>query len=74
MEKIYICDKSRIHYHDACIAGNNFRGCYDWAAHPIAAILLQSFGVPQPAINVLLKTIETMRFYLPTGLGKSKTS
>jgi hypothetical protein len=40
MTKIVICDKSRIHHHDACIAGINFRGCYDQTAHPIAAISL----------------------------------
>jgi hypothetical protein len=74
MTKIFICVESRIHHHDACIAGNNFGDCYDWAAHPIAAISLQSLGVPQPAINVLLKTTETMRFYLRTGFGEAKTS
>jgi hypothetical protein len=74
MTKIFICNKSRIHHHDACTAGNNFGDCYDRAAHPIAAISLQSFGVPQPAINVLLETMETMRFYLCTGFGESKAS
>jgi hypothetical protein len=74
MTKIFICDESRIHHHDACIAGNDFGDCYDRAAHLIAAISLRSFGVPQPAINVLLKTMETMRFYVHTGFGKSKTS
>ncbi len=74
MTKLFICDKSRIHHHDACIAGNVIGNCYDQAAYPIAAISLQSFKVSQPAINVLLKTMETMRFYLCTGFGKSKTS
>jgi hypothetical protein len=74
MTKIFVCDKSRIHHHDACISGNDFGDCHDRAAHPIAAVSLLSFGVPQPAINVLLKTMETMRFYLHTGFGKSKTS
>jgi hypothetical protein len=73
MTKIFICDKSRIHHHDACIAGNDFGDCYDRAAHPIAALSLCSFGVPQPAINVLLEKMETMRFFLLSGFGKSKT-
>jgi hypothetical protein len=73
MTKIFICNKSRIHHHDYCIAGKNFGDCYNWAAHPIAALLLWSFGVPQPAINVLLETMETMRFFLQTGFGESKT-
>ncbi len=72
--KILICDEPRIHHHDACIAGNDFGDCYNWAAHSIAALLLQSFGVLQPAINVLLKTMETMHFFLRTGFGESKTS
>jgi hypothetical protein len=67
MTKIFICNISRIHYHDACIAGKDFKDCYDQAAHPIAAISLQSFQVPQPAINILLETMETVRFYLGTG-------
>jgi hypothetical protein len=74
MTKIFICNESRIYHHNACIAGNNFGDCYDWAAHPVAAISLRSVGVPQPAINILLKTMETMRFYLHTGFGESKTS
>ncbi len=74
MTKIFICNKSRIHHHDACIAGNDFGDCYDWAAHPIAAISLWSLKVPHPAINVLLETIETKRFYPHTGFSESKTS
>ncbi len=74
MTNIFICNESRIHHHDACIAGNDFGDCYDWAAHPIAALSLWSFGVPQPAINVLLETMETMRFFLRMGFGESKTS
>jgi hypothetical protein len=73
MTKIFICNESRIHHHDACIVGNDFRDCCDHAAHPIATLLLCSFGVPQPAINVLLETMKTMRFFLRTGFGKSMT-
>jgi hypothetical protein len=40
MTKIFICNESSIHHHDTCIADNNFGDCYDWAAHPIAAISL----------------------------------
>jgi hypothetical protein len=74
MTKVFICDESRIRHHDACIAGNDFCNCYDRTAHPIAAISLQCFGVPQPAINVLLKTMETMQFFSHTGFGESTTS
>jgi hypothetical protein len=40
MTKIFICNKSRIHHHAACIVGNDFGDCYDWATQPIAAISL----------------------------------
>jgi hypothetical protein len=74
MTKIFVCKETRIHHHDACIAGKNFGNCHDWAAHLITTISLQSLGVPQPAISLLLGTMETIRFYLRTGFGKSKTS
>jgi hypothetical protein len=74
MTKVFICDESRIHHHNACIAGNDFGNCYDRAALPIAAILLRCFGVPQPAINVLLETMKTMQFFLRTGFGELATS
>jgi hypothetical protein len=70
MTKIFICDEFRIHHHDACIAGNDFGDCYDRATHQVAAVLLQSVGVPQPAINVLLGMMETMSFLLCTGSRK----
>ncbi len=69
-----ICDESRIHHHNECIAGNYFWDCYDRAPHPVSAVLLQSLGVPQLATNVLLGTMETMRFFLHTGFGESVTS
>jgi hypothetical protein len=75
MTKVFICDGSRIHHHSACITGNDFGNCYDRTAHLIAAILLWCFGVPQPAINILLKTMETLcDSFLRTGFGESATS
>jgi hypothetical protein len=74
MTKVFICDESRIHHQDACITGNDFGNCYDRAAHPIAAILLQCFGFPQSAINVLLETMETMQFFLRAGFGELAAS
>ena len=40
----------------------------------VAGISLRAWGVPQPAINILLETMETMRFFLCTGFGESKQS
>jgi hypothetical protein len=71
MTKAFIRHESRIHHHNACIAGNDFGNCFDRAAHPIAIILLRCFGISQPAINVLFNTMETMRLFLHTGFGES---
>ena len=72
MTKIMICDESRIHHHSAGIVGNDFADCYDRIAHPVAAVSLRLLGVPQPAINILLESMETMRFFLRTGFRESK--
>ncbi len=74
MTKIFICDETRIHHHDAVFEVCDFADCYDRIAHNVAGISLQSWGVPQPAINILLKTMQTMRFFLWTGFGESKQS
>ncbi len=74
MTKIFICDKSRIHHHDAVFEGCDFADCYDRITHNVAGISLRAWGIPQPAINILLKTMETMRFFLRTGFGESKQS
>jgi hypothetical protein len=47
-------------------AGN----CYDCIAHPMASMVFQSFGVPTPAIESMLTTIQNMIF-LRTGYGDS---
>jgi hypothetical protein len=72
MTKIFICDESRIHHYSPSVIGNDFTDDYDRIAHNVAAVSLRAFGVPQPAINILLKTMETMRFFLWTGYGELK--
>ncbi len=72
MTKIFTCDESRIHHHSASVIGNDFSDCYDRIAHNVAAVWLRAFGVPQPAINILLETMEIMRIFLQTGFGESK--
>ncbi len=74
MTKIMFCDESRTHHHPTCIGGNDFADCYDRMAHPPASIALQSFGLPRPAIRVLLIAMQTMRFFLRTGFGESTKS
>jgi hypothetical protein len=74
MTKIMFCDESRIHHHPMRIGGNDFGDCYDRVAHPPASIALQSWGVPLPAIRVLLLAMQTMQFFPRMGCGKSSCS
>ncbi len=45
--------------------------CYDSIAHPMASMDFQSFGIPAPAIESMLTTIQNMKFFLRTGYGDS---
>jgi hypothetical protein len=45
--------------------------CYNGIAHPMASMVFQSFGVPTPAIESILTTIQNMKFFLWTGYGDS---
>jgi hypothetical protein len=74
MTKIFICDEARIHHHNAVFDRCDFADCYDRIAHSIAGISLRAWGVPQPAINIQLETMEPMRFFLRTGFRESKQS
>jgi hypothetical protein len=46
MTKIFICNKSRIHHHDAVFEGCDFADCYDRIVHNVAAVSLRAWGVP----------------------------
>jgi hypothetical protein len=74
MTKIMLCDESQNHHHPMCTGGNDFGDCYDRVAHPPASIALQSWGVPCPAIKVLLLTMQTIHFFLWMGYGESMDS
>jgi hypothetical protein len=45
--------------------------CYDRIAHPMASMIFRSCGVPTPAIESMLTTIQNMKFFLRTGYGNS---
>jgi hypothetical protein len=45
--------------------------CYDRICHPTASMTFQAFGVPTPAIEYMLSTIQDMKFSLRTGYGDS---
>ncbi len=55
----------------AAIASVNTSNCYDRIAHVIAMVF-QSFGMPESAIESMLGAIENMKFFLRTGFGDSK--
>ncbi len=74
MTKIFICNESRIHHHNMVLEGCDFAEYYNRIAHNVAGMSLRAWGIPQPAINIQLETMETMRFILWTGFGESKQS
>ena len=49
------------------------KDCYDSAAHAIASLVFQAFGVPEGAIEAMLTAIEEMKFFLRTAYGDSKS-
>ena len=71
LTKQFFCDSSRVLHHPAGLGECEFGDCYDQAAHPPTSIALQSWGIPKPAIRVLLNTMQTMQYVLKTGFGES---
>jgi hypothetical protein len=70
MTKIMYCNESRTHHHPMIVLCNNFAGCYDRVALPVAAVALQSFGILIEAVRVLLLAMQTMRYFLRTEFGE----
>jgi hypothetical protein len=56
----------------AAIASVDASNCYNRIAHAFASLVFQAFGVPESAIESMLGTIESMKFFLRTGFGDSK--
>jgi len=69
--KHFFCDSSRVLHHPTGLGECNFGDCYDRAAHPPTSIARQSWGIPKPAIRVILNTMQTMQYVLKTGFGES---
>jgi hypothetical protein len=44
---------------------------YDRIAHAMALLVFQASGVPITAVELMLTTIENMKFFLHTGFGDS---
>jgi hypothetical protein len=74
MTKVMMCNESRIHHHHLCIEGNDFGNCYHRITHPLASVALQSWGIPQESVRLILMAMQTMRFFLCTGYGESADS
>jgi hypothetical protein len=47
--------------------------CYNRAAHAMAALVFQAFGVSQEATSAMLKTIQDMKLFLRMAFGNSKS-
>ncbi len=45
--------------------------CYDHICHPMASMIFQALGVPTPAMEYMLSTIQDMKFSLWTGYDDS---
>ena len=56
----------------AGLASVDADNCYDWIAYPMASMIFQALGVPQPSVEYMLSTIQRMHFYLRTGYGDSE--
>ena len=55
----------------AAIALVNASNCYDRIAHAMALLIFQAFGVPLTAVEMMLRAIKNMKFFLQTGFGDS---
>ena len=71
LSKVLFYDIVRQLRRPAGLASVDADNCYDQIAHPMASMVFQSFGVPTPAIESMLTTIQNMKFFLRTGYGDS---
>jgi hypothetical protein len=72
LSKVLFYDIVRQLRRPAGLASVNADNCYDQIAHPMASMVFQAFGVPTPAIESMLTTIQNMKFFLHTGYGDSE--
>jgi hypothetical protein len=55
----------------AAIALVDASHCYNRIAHAMALLIFQAFGVPLTAVEMTLRAIKNMKFFLQTGFGNS---
>jgi hypothetical protein len=58
----------------AVIMSNDAKGCYDRISHTVVNLALQRLGIPNPAIQSMLETIQGMEHHTRTAFGDSKGS
>jgi hypothetical protein len=56
----------------AVIMSNDSKGCYDRIAHTVVNLTLQWLGIPKPALQSMLATIQEMEHHIWTAFGDSK--
>jgi hypothetical protein len=61
LSKVLFYDIVRQLRRPAGLASVDTDNCYDCIAHPMASMVFQSFGVPTPAIQSMLTTIQNMK-------------
>ena len=67
LSKVLFYDIVRQLRRPAGLASGDTDNCYNCIAHPMASMVFQSFGVPTPAVESMLTTIQNMKFFLLTG-------
>ena len=58
----------------AVIMSNDAKGCYDRIAHTVVNLALRRLGIPKPALQSMLDTIQQMEHYIRTAFGDSQAS
>ena len=56
----------------AIIMSNDAKGCYDRIAHVVVDMALRRLGVPKPALQSMIETIQEMEHHIRTAFGDSE--
>ena len=68
LAKVLFFDAVRQFKLSAGLSSVDAANCYDSTAHAIAALTFRAFGVPREAVQVMLQTIEEMKYFLTARL------
>ena len=72
LAKVLLFDVVRQFRLPAGLSSVDAANCYDSVARAIAALAFRAFGVSKEAVQVILKTVEEMKYFLRTAYGDSK--